>query len=134
MPLPEASGRNPDSIGSGLERVVLLDNKINGSLFEFITEGPTRPLRFLWHNGLLKEFLAILPVSTSLGLSQVRPLGSTFSANDGAPSPLFERFTATISLSDFPIPYIAVVLLTDSQRGPWDHLGQGRKRDLPAPV
>ena len=62
----------------------------------------------------------------------VRPLGSTFSANHGAPQSLFERFSATISLSDFPSPYIAVVLLPDSQRGPWTF--QGQRRDLPAPV
>jgi len=49
----------------------------------------------------------------------VRLLGSTLSANHGAPWSLFERFTATISLSDFPLPYIAVVFLPDSQRGPW---------------
>ena len=63
----------------------------------------------------------------------VRLLGSTSSANDGAPSSLFKRFTATISLSDFPSPYIAAVLLPDSQRGPWTII-QGQRRDLPAPV
>ncbi len=51
-----------------------------------------------------------------------RPLGSTLSADRGAPPSLFERFSATISLSDFPPPCIAVVLLSDSQRGPWGHL------------
>ncbi len=50
-----------------------------------------------------------------------RPLGSTLSADRGAPPSLFERFSATISLSDFPPPCIAVVLLSDSQRGPWGH-------------
>ena len=43
-----------------------------------------------------------------------RPLRSTLSADCGAPQSLFERFSATISLSDFPSPYIAVVLLLDS--------------------
>lgn len=53
-----------------------------------------------------------------------KPLGSTPSADGGAPPSLFGRFSATISLSDFPSPCVAVVLLSDSQRGPWGHLSR----------
>ncbi len=48
-------------------------------------------------------------------------LGSTPSADWGAPQPLFGGFSATMKPSDFPPPFIAVVLLTDSQRGPRCH-------------
>ncbi len=51
----------------------------------------------------------------------VSPLGSTSSANRGAPRPLFEGFPATMGLSDFPHSFTAVVLLADSQRGPRCH-------------
>ena len=49
------------------------------------------------------------------------PLGSTLSANCDASQPLFEGFSATMGLSDFPHPYVAGVLLPDSQRGPRCH-------------
>jgi hypothetical protein len=44
------------------------------------------------------------------------PLSSTFSAYCSAPQPLFEGFTGTIGLSDFPQPSIAAVLLRFTTR------------------
>jgi hypothetical protein len=46
----------------------------------------------------------------------VSPLSSTFSADCSAPQPLFKGFTGTIGLSDFPQPFIAVVLLRFTAR------------------
>jgi len=46
----------------------------------------------------------------------VSPLSSTFSAHCSAPQPLFEGFTGTIGLSDFPQPSIAVVLIRFTAR------------------
>jgi hypothetical protein len=46
----------------------------------------------------------------------VSPLSSTFSADYGAPQSLFEGFTGTMKLSDFPQPFIAVVLLRFTAR------------------
>ncbi len=46
----------------------------------------------------------------------VSPLSSTFSADHSAPQPLFEGFTGIIGLSDFPQPFIAVVLLRFTAR------------------
>jgi len=68
--LPGLCGLITNDTGSCLERVAPPDDKINGILFEFITEGPTWSLRFLWHNDLLKGFFSILPESTSHGLPQ----------------------------------------------------------------
>jgi hypothetical protein len=39
------------------------------------------------------------------------PFSPTFSADYGVPQPLFDGFTGTMKLSDFPQPFIAVVLL-----------------------
>ena len=47
MPLSETSGRNPDRVRCGLERITLLDHKIDSILLELITERPAWSLRFL---------------------------------------------------------------------------------------
>ncbi len=49
------------------------------------------------------------------------------------PQSLFEGFSATMGLSDFPHPFVAVVLLADSHSADPDAT-QGQMRDLPAPV
>jgi len=47
-----------------------------------------------------------------------RPLPSARSADDAAVPPLFADFLGTMGLSDSLCPFIAVVLLSDSRRGP----------------
>ncbi len=55
---------------------------------------------------------ALCPELVSLNrFPLVSPLSSTFSAGYGVPQSLFEGFTGTMKLSDFPQPFIAVVLL-----------------------
>lgn len=61
-----------------------------------------------------------------------RPLPSTSSAAPGAPGALFGGFLGTMSLSDFPIPYITAVPSQFSVRTQWPSLG--RSRDLPVPA
>jgi hypothetical protein len=60
---------------------------------------------------------ALCPELVSLNrFPLVSPLSSTFSADYGAPQSLFEGFTGTMKLSDFPQPFIAVVLLRFTAR------------------
>ena len=62
-------------------------------------------------------FPALCPELVSLNrFPLVSPLSSTFSADYGAPQSLFEGFTGTMKLSDFPQPFIAVVLLRFTAR------------------
>jgi hypothetical protein len=62
----------------------------------------------------------------------VSPLLSTPSANAGALEPLFEGFSDTTGLSDFPRPYIMGVSREGSPCGPW--YAQGQTQALPIPV
>lgn len=48
--------------------------------------------------------------------------------------PLFVGFLGTTGPSDFPPAFIAVLLHSDSRRGPRLHLARGHRRDLPVPV
>ena len=50
-----------------------------------------------------------------------RPLSSIPSAGRGAPPPLFGDFPGTTGLSDFPRPFIVVLLPWDLRRGPRHH-------------
>jgi len=60
---------------------------------------------------------ALCPELVSLNrFPLVSPLSSTLSAHCSAPQHLFEGFTGTIGLSDFPQPFIAVVLLRFTTR------------------
>ena len=60
---------------------------------------------------------ALCPELVSLNrFPLVSPLSSTFSADYGVPQSLFEGFTGTMRLSDFPQPFIAVVLLRFTAR------------------
>ncbi len=50
------------------------------------------------------------------------PLSSTISAHCSTPQHLFEGFTGTIGLSDFPQPFIAIVLLRFTTRTSHCHM------------
>ena len=64
-----------------------------------------------------KPFPALCPDLVSLNrFPLASPLSSTLSAHCSAPQHLFEGFTGTIGLSDFPQPFIAVVLLRFTTR------------------
>jgi hypothetical protein len=52
----------------------------------------------------------------------VSPLSSTLSAHCSAPQHLFEGFTGTIGLSDFPQPFIVAVLLRFTTRTSHCHM------------
>ncbi len=69
------------------------------------------------------------------GFPLVRPLSSTPSAVRDASRVLFEGFSGTMGLSDFPPPYIAVVLLRFTARTPAPFsLSGASRRDLPVPA
>jgi len=66
---------------------------------------------------------ALCPELVSLNrFPLVSPLSSTLSAHCSAPQHLFEGFTGTIGLSDFPQPFIAVVLLRFTTRASHCHM------------
>ena len=66
---------------------------------------------------------ALCPELVSLNrFPLVSPLSSTLSAHCSAPQHLFEGFTGTIGLSDFPQPFIAVVLLRFTTRTSHCHM------------
>ena len=71
----------------------------------------------------LESSPALCPKLVSLNrFPLASPLSSTLSADSGAPQPLFEGFTGTIGLSDFPQPFIAVVLLRFTTRTSHCHM------------
>ena len=64
-----------------------------------------------------EPFPALCPELVSLNrFPLVSPLSSTLSAHCSAPQHLFEGFTGTIGLSDFPQPFIVAVLLRFTTR------------------
>ena len=66
---------------------------------------------------------ALCPELVSLNrFPLVSPLSSTLSAHCSALQHLFEGFTGTIGLSDFPQPFIAVVLLRFTTRTSHCHM------------
>ena len=66
---------------------------------------------------------ALCPEFVSLNrFPLVSPLSSTLSAHCSAPQHLFEGFTGTIGLSDFPQPFIAVVLFRFTTRTSHCHM------------
>ena len=79
---------------------------------------PARAARFTLdapeHSGTIPGAIGdILPP----GVALTSNLAVIFTLNQYTQS-LFEGFSATMGLSDFPHPFVAVVLLADSQRGP----------------
>ena len=81
------------------------------------------PLRARLGFTMSEPFPVLCPELVSLNrFPLVSPLSSTLSAHCSALQHLFEGFTGTIGLSDFPQPFIAVVLLRFTTRTSHCHM------------